>query len=64
MERLSAQDLTSVTGDARFGLEIAAIGFLDGTGLVDGSGVVSNPSRIEAASSARTYPRQLRPAWG
>ena len=62
MERLSAQDPASVTRNVGLGLEIGAIGFLDGTGLVDGTGVMSNPSRIEAASSARTYPRQLRPA--
>ncbi|HYB15025.1 MAG TPA: wax ester/triacylglycerol synthase family O-acyltransferase [Streptosporangiaceae bacterium] len=38
MERLSAQDLVSVTGDVRLGLDIGAIGRLDGTGLASGGG--------------------------
>ena len=57
MERLSAQDLASVTGDVRLALDIGAIGFLDGTGLVDGGGRF----RIEAVRQVIESRLQLVP---
>jgi len=57
MERLSAQDLASVTGDVRLALDIGAIGLLDGTGLVDGGGRF----RIEAVRQVIESRLQLVP---